>query len=136
MNRNRSIFIISAFCITTLWACTKHQGDIEEQVPTATLTFASPTNGAVYQHGDSVLIQGLAIATEVMHGYKVSIKNAADTSVVYYAEHIHDHNDTLQINQAWKNTLTTAATLQVEVVLTLDHEGHTSRKAVNFKTQN
>ena len=130
---------ILAFIVmmTAFYSCTKHAGDTaEETIPTATITFSSPTQGAVYQKGDSILIQGTAISTETIHGYEVSIRNAADTAVLYYAEHVHDHNDTIVIDKKWKNTLTTATNLQVAVTVTLDHDGHTSTKTVGIKTVN
>ena len=135
MKRTFSI-LICAFALITALSCSKHNGDVEEQLPTATLTFASPTQGAVYQAGDSVRIQALATATGEMHGYTVSVCNAADTAVVYFSQQVHAHGDTLLINHAWKDTLTTTANLQVAVTLTLDHEGHTSYQSVNIKTEN
>jgi hypothetical protein len=133
MKRNFSIQI-ALFCITVLAACTKHAGDMEETIPAATITFAAPTEGAIYKTGDSVRIQGVAVSSAVMHGCQIAIRNAADTSVVYYAEHVHDHNNTITINHAWKNTLTMATNLQVEVILALDHDGHTGTKTVAIKT--
>lgn len=132
-----NLFIILLFLGTTIsfFACTKHSGDIYEPIPTATLTFSNLTEGAVIHTGDSVLIQGVAAASAEMHGYEVAVKNADDTAVVYFSQHVHDHGDTLLINQGWKDTLTAAANLQVEVTLTLDHDGHTSTKTVGIKTE-
>lgn len=134
MKTNLLIALFSLACTTMFIACSKHAGDVDEPIPSATLTFSSPTEGGVYHSGDSLRIQGLAIASADMHGYELSVKNAADTSVVYYNQHIHDHGDTLLINQVWKDTLTTAADLQVEVTLILDHDGHTATKSVGIKS--
>ena len=137
MKSNTLKLFASAFFAIVLVACTKHAGDEEaETTPTATLAFSSPTEGASYQFGDSVLIQGVAAAAQEMHGYEVSVRNAADTSVVYYKEHIHEHGSTLAINQKWKDTLTTAVQLQAQVTLILDHDGHTTTKSVRFNTSN
>jgi hypothetical protein len=133
MNFKFALLLLCVFCTTLFVACTKHRGDVEEQIPTAAITFTSPTENAVYKSGDSVLIQCFATASEVMHGCEITITNAADTSVTYYHEHLHDHNDTLAINHKWKDTLTTAANLQIAVTLILDHDGHTSTKTVNIK---
>jgi len=135
MKSKRFIAIGCLISATTFFACTKHDGDVEEPIPTATLTFSNPTAGAAYHTGDSVLIQGLAAASAEMHGYEVSVKNAADTSVVYFSQEVHEHSDTLLINQGWKDTLTTATNLQVEVTLILDHDGHTSTKSVGIKSE-
>jgi len=129
----KSVILVS-FIGVALAACNKHAGDVDEPIPTATITITNPTDGAVYKNGDSIRIQGLAIASANMHGYEVSIKNAADTSVVYFSQHIHDHNDTLQINQAWQDTLTTATKLQVQVLVVLDHDGHTASKTASATT--
>lgn len=132
-----STLSFSALLAILFFACTKHAGDVEEEpFPTATFTLSSPVEGAIYRSGDSILIQGLAISTDVIHGYDITIKNAADTTVTYFANHIHDHNDTIAIHQKWKNTLTASANLQVEVTLTLDHDGHTSSKKAGVKTVN
>jgi hypothetical protein len=80
-----------------------------------------------------VLIRCTATATAEMHGCEISIRNAADTAIVYYYEHVHDHNATLAIDKKWKDTLTTAVNLQVAVTAILDHEGHTSTQTVTIK---
>jgi hypothetical protein len=48
---------------------------------------------------------------------------------------VHDHNDTLLINQKWKNTVTAPANMEAQVILYLDHEGHTGTKKAVFKVQ-
>ena len=131
--KSKFIIPLALLCTTVLASCTKHAGDIEEPVPTATITFAQPTQGAVYKTGDSVRIQGVAIGSAVMHGCQIAIRKAADTSVIYYEEHVHDHNDTITINHAWKNTLATATDLQVDVTVVLDHDGHTATKTVGIR---
>jgi hypothetical protein len=137
MKKTFAILSLHTLLLTAFFSCTKHAGDVvEEAVPSATFAFSSPTAGAVYQSGDSVLIQGIAISTETIHGYEIDIKNGTDTSVVYFSEHVHDHNDTIVINKKWKNTLPAATNLRVDVTLHLDHDGHTLRKAVGFSTQN
>ncbi len=108
---------------------------MDEQTPTATLTFSNPTEGAVYHTGDSVLIQAQATAAGEMHGYEVSIRNAGDTSQVYFLQHVHTHGNTIVINQGWKDTLATTTHLEVAVLLTLDHDGHTSYKSVHVKNE-
>src|SRR5215208_4677545 len=105
----KNIFSLTALVISVAFlSCTKHQGDVEEHIPTAILSFSNPTEGAVYHNGDSVSIEGKGVSTESAHGYDISIRKANDTTV-YYFQHIHDHNDTLIINQKWKNSLTEPA---------------------------
>jgi len=115
-----------------LFACNKHRGDYEETLPSASITFASPTEGYIYNHGDSVIIQATAISTETIHGCDLIIKNAVDTTV-YFKTHVHDHNTNLIVRQAWKSTVSESTNLEAVITLVLDHEGHTLTKKTGFK---
>jgi hypothetical protein len=126
------IFFIIA--VVLLISCTKHKGDIEENLPVATINFESPTLSSVYSNGDSVTIKGTAISTATVHGYDIIIRKVNDTTTLFF-KHVHDHNDTLAINQKWKNNLAIAATMEAQVVLYLDHEAHTGTKKAYFKVQ-
>lgn len=114
-------------------ACTKHKEDVEDTTPQATIQFLSPAQAGTYSNNDSVAIQAKAISTATIHGYDIIIRKAEDTSQLYFT-HIHDHNDTLQVNSKWRPTVS-SANLQVELVLYLDHEGHTGRKKVTFSVK-
>lgn len=111
-------------------ACAKHNNDVEDVTPQATIVFSSPAQGAVYNPGDSVLIQGTAVSTATVHGYDLIIRNAPDTAKLYFA-HFHEHNATLLINTKWKANVSSTA-LQAEVILYLDHDGHTASRKVGF----
>jgi len=100
MNTKYALLLLCIVCTTTFFACTKHSDDVDEPIPTATLTIARPTEGAVYHTGDSVLVQALATANGEMHGYEVAIRNASDTSVVYFSKHVHEDGNSLLIDQA------------------------------------
>jgi hypothetical protein len=121
-----------------LYGCKKHTAEIipivHEPIPVAVLTIASPTAGAVYATGDSIAIVATAIANAEMHGYNLEIRKLNDTAL-YYTEFFHNHNDTININTKWKNTLTVPANLEVVVSLLLDHDGHMHTQRVSFTTQ-
>jgi len=129
-------YLVTSLIITFLsiifFACTKHRGDYEEHLPAASIQFASPTEGYIYNHGDSVMINATAISSETIHGYDISIKNTADTTI-YFKTHVHDHNDILNIHQGWRSTLSESASLEAIITLTLDHDGHTLTKRTGFK---
>jgi hypothetical protein len=129
-----SLILFFIITLVLLISCTKHKGDIEENLPVAIINFESPTLSSVYSNGDSVTIKGTAISTATMHGYDIIIRKVNDTTTVFF-KHIHDHNDTLSINQKWKNNVSVAATMEAQVVLYLDHEGHTGTKKAYFKVQ-
>ena len=120
--------------ILVLNACSKHKGDVEENIPVATIQFHNPTSNGVYHIGDSIAIEATAISSETIHGYDVSVRKAGDTTR-YFFEHVHDHNDTLSISSKWKAELESAATLETEITLVLDHEGHTKTQKVTFQVQ-
>ena len=122
MKKYISIFLLFS-------ACTKHAGDIADHVPAATLTISKPAEGEVYNIGDSISIQGMALSSETIHGYDVIVKRANDTTT-YFSIHIHTHNDTLLIDQKWKTALTKATALEAVVTLALDHDGHTLTRRV------
>jgi hypothetical protein len=117
-----------------LISCTKHRGDVEQNIPVYTISFSSPTTSSVYRNGDSVAIQAIGISSETVHGYDVIIKKPNDTTKIFF-KHVHDHNDTLVINQKWKNNMTAATNLEAQVILYLDHDGHTGTKKTGFKVQ-
>ncbi|WP_460569734.1 hypothetical protein [Flaviaesturariibacter terrae] len=122
--------------LLALLACTKHPGESTAPVTAspATLHVAAPTANARYAAADTVRIVASAIAPATIHGYELSIHKAGDTTTLYYA-HIHDHNDTLAINQYWVNDQPAPANLELRIVLALDHEGHTLAQTVPFSIQ-
>ena len=121
------LLVVSIFFLS----CAKHKGDIEEDIPAASVNFLSPAQNAVYK-GDSVTIQAVGISTEPIHGYDITIKKQNDTSV-YFFKYVHEHNDTVYISEKWKSELHT--NLEASITLYLDHEGHTSTKKVGFHVQ-
>ena len=79
-------------------------------------------------------IQAVGISSETVHGYDIIIKKPNDTTKIFF-QHVHDHNDTLFINQKWKNTFTVATNLEAQVILYLDHDGHTGTKKAGFRVE-
>lgn len=114
-------------------ACTKHNDDVEDTSPKANIQFESPTAGTFYNSGDSVLIKGTASYASTIHGYDLIIRKAADTTKLFFV-HVHDHKAALQINTRWKADVDNV-NLQAEVILYLDHDGHTDSKKVGFSVR-
>lgn len=130
MKKIVSAIILSAFLLA---ACTKHNDDLEDLSPKATIQFESPTAGAFYNLGDSVLIKGTASYTSTIHGYDLIVRKASDTATLFFV-HVHEHKADLQINTKWKADVSNA-NLQAEVVLYLDHDGHTDSRKVGFSVR-
>jgi hypothetical protein len=131
----KNIFSVLAILASLMVAsCTKHRDDVPQNIPEYTINFSSPTVSSIYQNGDSVSIQAVGISSETVHGYDIIIKKPNDTTKIFF-QHVHDHNDTLFINQKWKNTFTVATNLEAQVILYLDHDGHTGTKKAGFRVE-
>ena len=115
-------------------ACEKHSLDKDAVTETAVITIAAPTAGAVYHNGDSINIKAKAIYTKNIHGYDLAVRKANDTTVVYFI-HVHDHNDTLLVDQKWKNTLSGPLNMEAELTFYLDHDGTTGSKKATFRIE-
>ena len=116
-------------------SCTKEHGEVTEEIPIASISFTLPSQGAVFANGDVVTIQAKAISTQNIHGYDLAIRKTSDTTNSVFFTHIHDHNDTLLINETWKSLVTHPTDLQAEIVLYLDHQGHTKKGKVFFRVE-
>jgi hypothetical protein len=115
-----------------LMACSKHHGDLEENLPVAVISFFSPTQGAIFKNGDSVHIKAQAYSTQTIHGYDIVIRELGDTAKIYF-RNVHDHKDTLMIDQKWASATGGRLNLEAEIKLYLDHDGHTKKSSVAFR---
>jgi hypothetical protein len=106
----------------------------EKPAPVVNLNFISPVQGALYHTGDTVRINAIATSTDQLHGYDVYLKNS-DNGTIYFFQHIHDHNDTLLVNEEWKNNLTTPTAIVAEIKLVVDHDGNTFIRNVAFRCE-
>jgi hypothetical protein len=126
----RTILIL--LCASIIgFSCTKHKGDIEDQVPVASLSFIAPAINKSYQQGDTVNVQALAISTASIHGYDLIIKKQTDTTTCYFL-HVHEHNDTIRINKNWINNVSGGHKMDAFIKLYLDHDGHTLTGKASF----
>ncbi|GAA4334574.1 hypothetical protein [Flaviaesturariibacter amylovorans] len=135
MKRISAFFATTFTAILALSACSKHAGDLEEphhHATDAVVVFARPTANAVFANGDTVRIEAQAIAPATIHGYELTITKAGDTTTIFQAR-VHDHNDTLRINQFWVNDRTEAQQLEAKVKLQLDHDGGRLTRSTVFR---
>ena len=85
MKHPRYTLGLTLILTTALFACTKDSADEEEPVVTATITINSPAEGTVFQNGDSVIVQGMAVGTGILHGAEISIRKAGDPNTTYFS---------------------------------------------------
>jgi hypothetical protein len=128
------IFICITILFSTIFiACSKHSGDYIDNKPTASIIVTKPQAGTLFSLNDTVHVQGAAIAATTIHGYDFIVRKANDTTKLYFL-HVHDHNDTIQINQSWKATVSNV-NLETELDFYLDHEGNTASKKIGFSVR-
>jgi hypothetical protein len=127
-------FIVLLFIATVLYSCEKHPGDILSDLPNASLVIYSPWANSEVSSGDSIRISAKAISDQTIHGYDLIVKKLNTDDTLYY-KHIHDHNDTLLINVAWKDTIPLPVLTEAVITLVLDHDNNTLIKKVPFKIQ-
>jgi hypothetical protein len=129
----KAYFIYSLLFSMCLFACTKHNGEIPEPEPKASITISHPLAGAIFDSGDMVHIEGIAIAPLAIHGYDFIVRRANDTSKLYVLN-VHAHNDTIIVSQNWKADISNAH-LIAELVFHLDHAGNTASKKIAFSVR-
>ena len=126
-----STILVSGIALT---ACKKDKStdddhDDHEDHATALITLTNPHENDTIQGNFS--ITGSIVGTANLHGYQVTVKKAANDSIIYQNE-VHDHLSEFTINQSVTNPFTVYTPLKLEVVVALDHDGNTESKTVNF----
>ena len=98
----------------------------------ATITITSPAEGSVVNAGQTVAITGTISAINTLHGYNIIIRRKSDNVEIFKKE-VHDHAANLTISESWTvDAFTQHTDLELEVIATLDHDGKTASKKVNF----
>lgn len=117
-----------------LFSCKKKEGGEEYEPNSAVITITQPMPDDQLPHSDTLAIRGTIVSVLDLHGYTVRIKKAADqTEVFYFEDHYHGMNKNLNVN--WPCNLNENAELQLTITATLDHDGNTASKSVNFHCQ-
>jgi hypothetical protein len=117
-------------------ACTKDKGANTVPVLTnkAIVSFrnVSPEANQVIARDSVVYINMVASASQILHGYEVSIRNVT-TQQLYFeaAEHIHD--TIFHINEEWINELDAATEVYLSLKVNTDHVGNFEQKTIRFR---
>lgn len=122
--------IVFALLPLVLFSCKKEQEE-EHETNSAEITITQPMPNDELPSNDTLAIRGTIVSVLDLHGYNISIKKASDqTEVFSFEDHYHGMNKNLNVN--WPCTLNENAELQLTITATLDHDGHTASKTVNF----
>ena len=124
-NKLSIVFIL----VITLIACSKENE--ESFLPTAEIVIESPIKNSVIHPGDTIYIQGHATSATGLHGYEIAIRKPGEANL--YFQHFHEHANTLQLEDKWKNIVTQPGDLEVFISIILDH--HDRRKNVSIPLQ-
>lgn len=135
MKKNKSfiisLFVVSSFLSLFVVSCKKDESI--HVLPNASITINSPTATSVYQPNDTVKITGTIASDSILHGYTIYLRNKADKSSISVIN-VHEHKAIITIDQFWVNTLSADTTdVELEIIATLDHDGNSIGKKVNFK---
>ena len=134
LNIKYSVLVLLMGLATVFTSCKDDDDDHHDPHPvnSATITITSPAEGSQVNANQTVAITGSISAQNTLHGYTLTIRKKADSTVLF-TENVHDHAATITINKTWNVGAVAAHTdLELEVVTALDHDGNTASKKVNF----
>jgi hypothetical protein len=98
----------------------------------AIINITSPTEGAMVTANQTLNITGTIDGLETVHGFKLRIRANGDTAVIFKKD-VHVHAADITIAETWVVPAVTGHTpLELEVIATLDHDGNSISKKVNF----
>lgn len=100
---------------------------------TTKITINTPYENQVFRKGDTVFVKAFVTCATEMHGCKVYIVHNNTDTLFTKARHMHGME--MMVSEQWINELETAAELQIIVSAVIDHDGGTTDKTLNFKTQ-
>lgn len=115
-----------------LLSCQKKEV-VPEAEANVNINIKSPSSGAIFHKGDTVLIDAEITYSGQMHGYITRIKNEKD-SILYETEG-HNHGDKIDIKEQWVNTQGTNEKLELEVVAVISHDNDKKSDNVSFISQ-
>lgn len=123
-----------ALAILALLASCQRSDDVAPDAANVTITVANPAEGQTFRHGDTVFVNAAVQYVSELHGYELTISDAAD-STVFFSEDDHVHDDHFSISRYWVDTLRQPADLEVRLTAEIDHNGHEASKTIRIKSQ-
>lgn len=119
---------ILIFAALALYACQE-----EEQPPKknqAVIEMTSPAEGAEFEFGEMVSIEGTVAGEASLHGYQVVVADAAGKQLFQTDEHTHSVE--LAIDEEWVNDVPETGYVTITITVALDHDGGTETEAIKI----
>ena len=119
-----------------LFVCTIACSKDNEQsfLPTAEIVINSPLTNSVIHPGDTIYIQGEATSATGLHGYEITIRKPGEANL--YFQHFHEHANTIQIEDKWKNVVSQPGNLEVLISVVLDHDDRRKNVSIPLLVRN
>ena len=90
----------------------------------ATVDWEEPLLGDTVIQGEEVHAEGVIQANGEMHGYALTFADSASSAVLFNGVS-ENHADQYAFHEHWVNTATDTITVNISVLVTLDHHGNT-----------
>lgn len=122
----KTIFLSTAILIISFFsACNKNH-----EASSAEISIVEPMEFDTILQGDELHVQGSITANGTMHGYTLTVANAANDSVSLFLN-TDSHADSYSFHEHWLNNVTDTTIMKVIIEATLNHEGTKTSKMVN-----
>jgi hypothetical protein len=84
-------------------------------VPNTNINIVSPISGYIYEHGDTVFINGTLTSDLKMYGYKLTIKNTSNSDQIVFTKQINSESNEYIFNEYWINDVSNNSTMKLEL---------------------
>lgn len=129
-----TITLFSISCALAIVSCKKdkkEEEDTHSHPLTANINIISPAEASTIEHEAVVTLNATVSAGFDMHGYEAYLINVTANDTVWEAD-LHEHATNYTIAGTWINNVTEHSEMKFKIIATLDHDGNTSVKEVNF----
>jgi hypothetical protein len=84
-------------------------------VPNTNINIVSPISGYIYEHRDTVFINGTLTSDLKMYGYKLTIKNTSNSDQIVFTKQINSESNEYIFNEYWINDVSNNSTMKLEL---------------------
>jgi hypothetical protein len=133
MKNLKSIFI-TTLCIVSIISCKKSHDDHATPASTS-INIISPTTGQKIEHMDTAHIKAEITSPNQLHGYTITLKRLADSTIVY-TDDVDTHQNNFTITHDWVNNNTIHSDMLLTIDAVIDHSGNKISKSVQFHSYN